>query len=249
MHPVLRLLSILAVLGASFAVIPTAHAAKRQVPFGFYGVMWDGDIATAPAKQQDRQWALMARSGVESVRTVFSWALAQPTADGPLDFTDTDRKVAMASRRGVALLPVVLYTPHWAARSPDTFGSTPKYASDYAAFMRQLVLRYGPRGSFWAENPKLPRRPIRDWQLWNEPHFDFYWHVPGEDKTQWASEYVELLAPGRARDQAGPTPERGSCWQGWPTPRGGSWRSSIEPASRATSTSPRSTSSPAGRDT
>jgi hypothetical protein len=205
MHPVLRLLSILAFFGASFAVIPTAHAAKRQVPFGFYGVMWDGDIATAPAKQQDRQWALMARSGVESVRTVFSWALAQPTADGPLDFTDTDRKVAMASRHGVALLPVVLYTPHWAARSPDTFGSTPKYASDYAAFMRQLVLRYGPRGSFWGENPKLPRRPIRDWQLWNEPHFDFYWHVPGADKTQWASEYVELLRQARpAIKQADP---------------------------------------------
>ena len=101
MHPMLRLISILAVLGASFAVIPTAHAAKRQVPFGFYGVMWDGDIATAPAKQKDRQWALMARSGVESVRTVFSWALAQPTADGPRDFADTDQLVELATKQSV----------------------------------------------------------------------------------------------------------------------------------------------------
>jgi hypothetical protein len=30
--------------------------------------------------------------------------------------------------------------------------------------MRELVLRYGPGGSFWQERPDLPQRPIRDWQ-------------------------------------------------------------------------------------
>ena len=33
-----------------------------------------------------------------------------------------------------------------------------------------MIARYGPRGSFWAEHPELPRRPIRNWQIWNEPN-------------------------------------------------------------------------------
>jgi hypothetical protein len=193
MAAVLRLLSIVALLAAALAAAPAAEAAKRRVPHGFYGVMWDGEVQRAPAEQRDAQWALMARSGVESVRTVFSWAAAQPTSDGPRNFSDMDDKVELASRHGVALLPVVLYTPPWAARDPSAFGSAPEHASDYAAFMRELVLRYGPGGSFWQERPDLPVRPIRDWQLWNEPHFDFYWYVRGNDKSQWAREYVELL--------------------------------------------------------
>jgi hypothetical protein len=202
MPPVLRLLSIVAVLAAWLAAVPVADAAKRQVPFGFHGVMWDGDVDGAPADQKDAQWALMARSGVESVRTVFSWAAAQPTPDGPRDFSDMDEKVELASRHGIALLPVVIYTPPWAARDPGAFGSAPEHPSDYAAFMRELVLRYGPGGSFWSERPDLPRRPIRDWQLWNEPHFDFYWYAPGDDKMRWAREYVELLRQAKPAIEA-----------------------------------------------
>ena len=39
----------------------------------------------------------MAKSGVESVRTVFSWAAAQPVAGQPPSFTDTDHVVALAA--------------------------------------------------------------------------------------------------------------------------------------------------------
>jgi hypothetical protein len=197
-----RLLSIVVVLVASLAAVPAADAAKRQVPHGFYGVLWDGEVANAQAEQQESQWALMAQSGVESVRTVFSWAAAQPTADGPLNFSDMDAKVELASRHGIALLPVVIYTPPWATRTPGASGAAPEHPSDYAAFMRQLVLRYGPEGSFWQERPDLPRRPIRDWQLWNEPHFDFYWYVPGNNKKKWAREYVELLSHAKPAIEA-----------------------------------------------
>lgn len=76
-----------------------------RVPYGFYGVLWDGDVDRAPAEQQDAQWALMARSGVESVRTVFSWAAARPTPDGPRNFSGMDAKVELASRHGIALYP------------------------------------------------------------------------------------------------------------------------------------------------
>ena len=64
---------------------------------------------------------------------------------------------------------------------------------DYTAYLRALVLRYGPAGSFWDQHPELPRRPQRDWQIWNEPHLDFYWSTKGRRRNAWAPEYARLL--------------------------------------------------------
>jgi hypothetical protein len=86
---------------------------------------------------------------------------------------------------------VVLYTPGWARKYPDRPNSPPADPGDYARFVGRLAQRYGPTGTFWTEHPELPRRPIREWQIWNEPHFDFYWYTPNQ--ADWAREYVHLL--------------------------------------------------------
>jgi hypothetical protein len=44
-----------------------------------------------------------------------------------------------------------------------------------ARFAAAAVARYGPRGSLWRENPDAPKRPIRAWQVWNEPTLPVYW--------------------------------------------------------------------------
>jgi Beta-galactosidase len=187
-------LSILLALIALLAAAPAADAAKRKVPRGFYGVMWDREVADGPDADQERQWGLMSRTGVESVRTVFSWARAQPEP-GVTRFAHTDALVARAARHNQRLLPVVLWTPEWARLYAERDSSPPVSPEDYAAYLTALVGRYGPEGTFWSENPELPRRPVRAWQLWNEPHLDFYWLTPD---GPWASEYVTLLEAGSA---------------------------------------------------
>ena len=132
--------------------------------------MWDRGVTGSQPAEQEEQWTLMAQSGVQSVRTVFNWATAQPEAGAPFDFAATDRWVELAARRDIKVLPVVLDTPTWAALLPRESGSPPEHVSDYTAYLRALVLRYGPAGSFWDERPDVPRRPLRDWQIWNEPH-------------------------------------------------------------------------------
>ena len=172
------------------AVLVAAAPAQARVPKGFHGVMWDRAAMDGRPVDRDAQWALMRRSGVKSVRVVFSWAAAQREAGVEPDFTEIDGLVELGAQNGVGILPVVLYTPDWAAKYPARHGSPPEFPEDYAAFVRRLVERYGPAGTFWAERPDLPVRPIRDWQIWNEPHFDFYWYTPDGG---WAPEYVELL--------------------------------------------------------
>jgi hypothetical protein len=183
-----------ALLGAA---VPVADAAQRKPPQGFYGVMWDRAATRAPADERDRQWALMAQSGVESARTVFSWARAQPMAGTQPDLSETDELVALAARHDIELLPIVIDTPDWAAERSGP-GAPPAHVGAYTAFLRSLVLRYGPTGSFWDEHPELPRRPLRDWQIWNEPHLGFYWSTEGRSRNAWAPEYARLLKASKS---------------------------------------------------
>ena len=41
-----------------------------------------------------------------------------------------------------------------------------------------MVDRYKAGGTFWKENPRLPVKPIRAWQIWNEPSHTAYWSEP-----------------------------------------------------------------------
>lgn len=157
---------LLTVLIATLALAAPAEAA-RKVPPGFYGITYDGELRDASAGYQDRAWGLMAKNGVESARAVFSWAWAQLTKDQAFDFSRSDRVVRDAAKHGVQLLPIVMDTPVWAREERGNWW--PQRARDYARYAGALVERYGRGGDFWAENPGLPRRPLRHWQIFNEP--------------------------------------------------------------------------------
>ncbi|MGH2762265.1 MAG: hypothetical protein ACRDLD_06750 [Thermoleophilaceae bacterium] len=189
----MRALLSIALAATLLVAAPAAEAGKRKVPRGFFGVMWDRAAIRSSPENQEAQWALMAQSGVESVRTVVAWARAQPVEGRAPDFSHTDELVARAARHNMALLPIVLDPPDWAARNPGRQGSPPSHIGAYTAFLRGLVLRYGPSGAFWDEHPELPREPVRAWQIWNEPHIGFYWNTDGRSRNAWAREYARLL--------------------------------------------------------
>ena len=178
-----------AALAALLAATLAAPAQAARTPDGFFGAMWDGPVADASDEEQERHFALMARSRVESVRAAFFWGQMQPSPLPPR-FERGDRLVSLAARHGLRLLPVVVGTPQWAKRDSFEEGSPPRDPEDYAAFLRELVRRYGPGGSFWSDHPELPYRPVREWQAWNEPHLDGYWNEPGDS---WPPGYVALL--------------------------------------------------------
>jgi hypothetical protein len=185
-------------LAGALAAAGPAAAAKRIVPKGFYGVNVDRDIPWAPAELAGRSWTAMATGGVESARVLFDWSEAQSQRGGPVSFHETDPMVARAAAHGVELLPVVMYAPAWARVKPELKESAPADPAAYAEYLRTLIARYGPNGSFWAEHPELKRRPIRAWQVWNEPHMHWQW-FPNED---WDRRYGALLRVAAAAIRA-----------------------------------------------
>jgi hypothetical protein len=156
-----------------------------------------------------REMRVMAASGVTTVRAPIYWRDAQPTrrlkdlppdwralfrsVNGrPTTFVKTDRLVAAAARSQIDLVPTVLDAPPWASRHPGKYNSPPAGVQAYAAFLRALIGRYGPNGSFWGEHPDIPKQPLRDWQLWNEPDHLHYW-----SDQPYARDYVRLARAAR----------------------------------------------------
>jgi hypothetical protein len=212
-----RALLIAAVLCA-FAGLPGVAEAKRSVPQGFFGTTLDGPLNNS-AFGLSGETSVMSRSGVESVRFVISWRVAQPfrsfaevppafrarfrdEGGVPTYWKDIDRFVAAAARRGLQAMPATINTPAWARVYPDRRGSPPQTGA-FAGFARALARRYGPNGRFWRVNRRLRRVPVRDWQLLNEVNHAYYWDEPGVDpdnidNTESAAGYVNLLRRARA---------------------------------------------------
>lgn len=189
-------LSLICGLVAALALClaPTALAAKRTVPQSFYGAIFDGAASTSSSDSQDKHFSLMARSGVESVRVTFPWTALEPRKN-KFDFDRTDRTVEAAARHRVDVLPAILYTPYWARVNRRNGYSPPKRNAYFDVLMKKLIQRYGPKGRFWKANPDVPKRPIRKWQIWNEPNNDIerYWDAPRGSKHAWPRGYASLL--------------------------------------------------------
>ena len=60
-------------------------------------------------------------------------------------------------------------------------------------YLAALVERYGPEGTFWTDHPELPKHPLREWQIWNEPHLPAYWDAPEKGPYGYARSYPLLL--------------------------------------------------------
>jgi hypothetical protein len=171
-------------LVALLLLLPATAAAA--VPRDFFGVMVDG-----PALRDDvnlrGETRLMHASGVGSVRVAFYWRSMQRFAGEPVDFTETDRIVGLAAQAGLRVFPVLVRAPAWATGGDEREGAVPTDPATYAAFVTEVVRRYGRGGTFWKAG-LVPVRPVVSWQVWNEPDIGRYW-----EGKPWPSTYVNLL--------------------------------------------------------
>jgi hypothetical protein len=143
-----------------------------------------------PEATLDAQMALMARSGVESVRVTLAWEQVEPR-QGTYVFSNTDRLVKAAANHGLTLILNVTQSPFWATsrpNNPEWQRYPPRNLAVMGPLWGQLASRYGPTGTFWAQNPTVPKRPVRQWQVWNEESAPWHWAT-----RPWAPGYVKLL--------------------------------------------------------
>jgi hypothetical protein len=175
---------------AILLVLAAAAPATAAVPRDWLGVVADGPMTDG--SDRESEWALLSASGARTVRAAFYWSQGQPIGPATTDFAPSDRVVLAAARHGLTVFPVVQGTPAWATAVPGDSASPPRDNADYGRFLQALVGRYGPRGTLWSEHPELTARPIRQWQIWNEPNITRYWST-----QPFAKSYVRLLRAAR----------------------------------------------------
>ncbi len=197
---------LLTIIGAAFAISAAlaGPASAAALSPGFFGVMANGPL-DAPGVDLVKEGAVMRANGVRTIRLPIQWPDLQPYANLaavpsaarsnftvvrgiPTNFAATDARIAAAARNNLAVTALVLQTPHWAASDPSRYFSPPRSPASYGRFLTTLIGRYGPVGSFWRENPALPKRPLRAFQIWNEPNLFRYFPV-----APWQQRYVKLL--------------------------------------------------------
>ncbi len=153
-------------------VLPPAMAGANLPP-GFIGISPQSPLTGTDVE-------LMQEAGIRSIRLSLPWSAVQPqnpSVSKP-EWSGFDREVAMAAEHGLRVLPFLWGTPAWAAPYPKQEPvETAWQRWGWASFLRAAVARYGPEGSFWAENPELPFLPIRRWEIWNEENLvNFSYH-------------------------------------------------------------------------
>jgi hypothetical protein len=174
----MRSRNVLAVLCVAALGVAATAAPATAVPRQFWGLVPQAGLGP---EQLER----LRTGGADSIRVAFDWGAVQPTRGGPFNWSGADALVANTSAKGLAVLPFLYGGPRWAVpmtRVPGGGGSTAPArlpvrgaaGAGWRQFVREAVRRYGPTGSFWVENPSVPRRPIRTWQIWNEPNFKYF---------------------------------------------------------------------------
>jgi hypothetical protein len=172
-----RSLRALTALLATALVCLAAAGPALALPANFWGV-----VPQAPPTAEEFQHLKLG--GVGSIRVGIPWGAVQPERGGAFAWGATDAEVAGADRAGLEVLPFLFGAPTWAvpaARVPGSKEKAPRNLpvsgqarAGWATFVEAAVARYGPGGSFWSENPNLPVRPLRNWQIWNEENFKYF---------------------------------------------------------------------------
>lgn len=129
--------------------------------------------AWATSSEMDR----MQQGGVEVMRAPFLWAEVQPTQGGPYRWSTYDAMVRQATLRNITLLPFLIGPPKYASEAQSYPPTSDAALRGWERYVQAVVDRYGRGGDFWEEpqNLALPYRPIKAWQVWNEPNMDDFW--------------------------------------------------------------------------
>lgn len=160
-----KLLVATAIVVSPAAGVPAAAGAA---PPQFYGVV------SAKYDPTAAEFDRMGSGKVGRHRVSFAWASVQTSGPGSFDWSRYDAIVGAAAQNRIGTLATIYGTPGWAAARPNHPPSK-EHIDEFETFLRELVGRYGPSGSFWTLNPSLPRVPITDWQLFNEVNSPTFW--------------------------------------------------------------------------
>ena len=172
--------------------------------------------APIPADAQAVLAALRA-TGATVARTDTVWETAepQPPVDGvhSYDWQYDDGVASTLAGAGLTWHAVLDYATTWAADAGAGVnpGVAPSYMPDFVAYAAAFAARYGAGGSFWAEHPALAPKPVRVFEIWNEPDLPMFWG-PVPNLGEFSSMYLLARAAIKQVDPSATVIIGGLVW-------------------------------------
>lgn len=169
------LISLLALLAMALPA-----GAEAKVGSGFFG--------SAAVEPTDGDFTGMADTGFGVYRFELSWRVIQKTRKGGYDWAYVDARMAQTARAGMKPSVIVYGTPRFVSKSPDGFfppTDSKRNLNEWRDFLKAAARRYGTDGTFWRDNPTLPKASVRQWIVWNEQNARAFWR-PRPDPRDYA---------------------------------------------------------------
>ena len=213
-----------AAAAGSGAAGATVFAASAGAP----GQVLGGRAAGEPRAEQFQR---IDRGGVESVRIGFDWGALQSQKGGRSTGVEPTRRSNARPRPASTCCPPSAAPRTGRCRSakvPHGHGARPPLTCRPAAPASRAgrsccgrrSARYGRGGEFWATHPDVPTRPIRFWQIWNEPNFRYFVAKPNPKEygklVKRSYSVIHDVDPGAKLVLAGlfSQPNGSSTWRG-----------------------------------
>jgi polysaccharide biosynthesis protein PslG len=193
-----RLVAVCAV-AAALVLLPAAGAAAA-VPKTFVGIVSE-DVFAGDADYRTANLSAQSAIGIGLIRQTFNWSEIEK-APGQYDFSAYDAYVGAAAAHGITILPILFKPPAFRSPNPGArFTYPPKQYRDLGVFGAAVIRRYGANGSYWTQNPGVPKLPFRSVQVWNEPNLRQYW--PPQPNPEKFTKLLKAAAkPIKAADRS-----------------------------------------------
>ena len=195
LSPALRLVLVIALSAALVAGLAASLLAGDGGSSGSAATAQQNFFGIVQGIRLDqRDFQTMRSTGIKTDRFLLFWESVQPQ-QGAFDWGPTDALVGAFASHGIRPFPDISGNPDWvpgiAARPPL---DTPDAERAWGDFLKALVDRYGPDGTYWTHeyakqygSDAVPM-PIDSWQIWNEPNLSKYF-APKPS----APEYAKLV--------------------------------------------------------
>jgi len=173
-----RLRAFTAALVVALVGLTAFAAVASALPARFWGIV-------PQAHPTEEQFQRLQTGGVKSMRIALDWPSLQPSKGGTINWSGIDVMVERGAKHDIEMLPFLTGAPRWAvpvipvpgdpnAKAVAHLPAAGAAATAWSGFVKAAVARYGSTGSFWAENPGVPKRPLKVWQIWNEQNFKYF---------------------------------------------------------------------------
>jgi hypothetical protein len=161
---------LIGLIALVLALLPAAGASAKT-PKGFFAIA-EGTRADEPDLRQ------MHDIKVKTMRLNLLWRAVEPQK-GVYHWPDA--RVAALARNGISPFFTLYSAPRWAVHS-SFLGAAPlkgEAKRAWKTFVKKAVKRYKRGGEFWRTHPDLPQKPVKAWQIWNEPNLPKYFAKAG----------------------------------------------------------------------